>query len=102
MKRFQVFMEKSDPDRDRMSGLTTYGYSTAQLLVHVLGACGDDLTRENVMRHASSIRNFAGDLALPGMAISTSPTDYRVNKQFQMMRFSGEQWSCSGRFWRTM
>jgi hypothetical protein len=48
------------------------------------------------MKQAASLKNFVGDLSLPGMSISTSPTDYRVNKQLQMMRFDGERWQLFG------
>jgi hypothetical protein len=58
--------------------------------VHILRQCGDDLTRENVMRQATSLKNFVGSLRLPGMVSNTSPTDYRINKQMQMMKFNGE------------
>jgi branched-chain amino acid transport system substrate-binding protein len=61
----------------------------AQLLVHLLERCGDDLTRENVMKEATSLKDVPGDLTLPGIAINTSPTDYRVRKQLQMMKFNG-------------
>jgi branched-chain amino acid transport system substrate-binding protein len=96
MKRYFDFMAKYYPDGDKNSNFNTYGYATAQLMVHVLKQCGDDLTRENVMKQASSIKGFATDIALPGITINTSPTDYRVNKQLQMMRFNGERWELFG------
>jgi branched-chain amino acid transport system substrate-binding protein len=64
----------------------------AQLLVHLLERCGDDLKRGNVMKQATSLKDVPGDLTLPGIAINTSPTDYRVRKQLQMMKFNGEPW----------
>ena len=78
VKRYFAFMEKYYPDGDKGSNFNTYGYSVAQLLVHVLEQCGDDLTRENVMKQATSLKDFEGDFALPGMKINTSPTDYRT------------------------
>ena len=57
---------------------------------------GDDLTRENIMRQAASLKNFVGSLSLPGMVTNTSPTDYRINKQMQMMKFNGERWELFG------
>jgi hypothetical protein len=68
----------------------------AQLRVHVLERCGDDLTRENVMKQATSLKDVPGDLTLPGIAINTSPTDYRVRKQLQMMKFNGKRWEVLG------
>jgi branched-chain amino acid transport system substrate-binding protein len=64
--------------------------------VQILKQCGDDLTRENVMKQAASLKNVELDLALPGMRINTSADDYRVNKQLQMMRFNGERWELFG------
>jgi len=96
MKRYFDFMAKYYPDGDKDSNFNTYGYSTAQLLVHVLKQCGDDLTRENVMKQAASLKDVVSDTALPGIKANTSPTDYRVNKQLQMMKFNGERWELFG------
>jgi len=96
MKTYLAFMEKYYPDGDKNSLFNTYGYSTAQLMAKVLEQCGDDLTRENVMKQATSLNKVTGDLSLPGISNSTSPTDYRVNKQLQMERFNGERWELFG------
>jgi branched-chain amino acid transport system substrate-binding protein len=96
VKRYFAFMEKYYPDGDKGSNFNTYGYSVAQLLAHVLEQCGDDLTRENVMTQAASLKDVTGDLALPGIKINTSATDYRVHKQLQMMKFNGERWEMFG------
>ncbi len=96
MKKYLDFMTKYYPDGDKESLFNTYGYSTAQLMAYVLKQCGDDLTRENVMKQATSLKNVTSDLSLPGISSSTSPTDYRVNKQLQMERFNGERWELFG------
>jgi branched-chain amino acid transport system substrate-binding protein len=96
LKKYFDFMTKYFPEGDKMNTINTYGYSTAQLLVQVLKQCGDDLTRENVMRQAASLKDVVLDLSLPGMKINTGPNDYRVNKQLQMMRFTGERWEGFG------
>jgi ABC-type branched-subunit amino acid transport system substrate-binding protein len=96
LKKYFDFMAKYYPDGDKDSNFNTYGYSTAQLLVHVLQQCGDDLTRENVMKQATSLKDVVSDTALPGIKANTSPTDYRVNKQLQMMKFNGERWELFG------
>jgi branched-chain amino acid transport system substrate-binding protein len=96
LKRYFDFMAKYYPDGDKNSNFNTYGYSTAQLLVTVLQMCGDNLTHENVMKQAASLKDVTGDFSLPGMKINTSPTDYRVNKQLQMMKFNGERWELFG------
>ncbi|MGY3583169.1 hypothetical protein ACVIGB_007768 [Bradyrhizobium sp. USDA 4341] len=84
------------PDGDKSSNFNTYGYGAAQLLAHVLRQCGDDLTRDNVMKQAASLKDVVGDLALPGVKINTSPTDYRLHKRLRMMRFDGERWELFG------
>jgi hypothetical protein len=89
-------MAKNAPAEDANSGIATYGYSTAELLVQILKQCGDDLTRANIMKQATNIRDYVPDLALPGMSTSTSPGDYRINKQFQMMKFDGARWVLFG------
>jgi branched-chain amino acid transport system substrate-binding protein len=96
MKRYFDFMAKYYPDGDKNSNFNTYGYSTSQLLVHVLQQCGDDLTRENVLKQATNLKNVALDLSLPGIVGNTTPNDYRVNKQMQMMKFNGERWELFG------
>src|SRR6266478_709706 len=96
MKKYLAFMEKYYPDGDKDSSFNSYGYSTSQLMIHVLQLCGDNLTRENVMKQATSLKNVQLDLSLPGISNSTSPTDYRVNKQLQMERFNGERWELFG------
>ena len=96
MQRYLGFMEKYFPDGDKTSNLNVYGYITAQLLVHVLRQCGDDLTRDNVLKQATHLDHVALDLLLPGITVSTTPTDYRVNKQLQMARFDGERWQPFG------
>src|SRR6202163_4799978 len=96
MKKYFAFMAKYFPEGDKDSSFNTYGYSTTQLLIEVLTRCCDDLTRENVMKQATSLKNVHLDLSLPGIVGSTSPTDYRVNKQLQMMKFNGERWELFG------
>ena len=96
MQRYLDFMQKYYPDGDKASNLNVYGYITAQLLVQVLKQCGDELTRENVLKQATSLHNVELDLLLPGISVSTSPTDYRVNKQLQMVKFDGEHWQAFG------
>jgi branched-chain amino acid transport system substrate-binding protein len=65
-------------------------------MVKVLEMCGDDLTRENVMKQATNFKDVVLDLTLPGMSINTAPIDYRIYKQVQMARFDGERWVLFG------
>ena len=96
LKKYYDFMAKYYPDGDKNSIFNTYGYSASQLLIHVLKQCGDDLTRENVLKQAASLKNVQLDLALPGIVNNTTPNDYRVNKQLRMMKFNGERWELFG------
>jgi branched-chain amino acid transport system substrate-binding protein len=85
-----AFMDKYLPDGDKTSTFSIYGYATAQTLVQVLRQCGDELTRENVMKQAANLRDFEIGVLLPGIKINTSPTDYFPIEQMQMSRFNGE------------
>jgi branched-chain amino acid transport system substrate-binding protein len=96
IKEWAAFMDKYFPDGDKTSSFTVYGYAVGETLVHVLKQCGDDLTRENVMKQAASIQNFTFGLLLPGMAVNTSPNDYFPLKQMQMERFNGERYEPFG------
>jgi ABC-type branched-subunit amino acid transport system substrate-binding protein len=96
VKAYFAFMEKYYPEGDKLNTVNVYGYAVAELLVHILRQGGDDVSRENIMRQATNIKGFVGSLALPGISVNTSPNDYRVNKQMQMMRFNGERWDLFG------
>jgi branched-chain amino acid transport system substrate-binding protein len=96
MMKWRAFMDKYYPAGDKNSSLNTSGYGIAQLLEVVLRNCGDNLTRENVMKHATSLKDVQLDISLPGTVMNTSPTDYRVVKQLQTMRFKGERWEGFG------
>ncbi len=96
MKKYYAFMDKYYPEGDKYSSFNSYGYSAAQAMENVLKLAGDNLTRDNVMKVATNLKDFKGDLTLPGMSMSTTPTDYRANKQFKMMRFNGEKWDLFG------
>jgi len=96
MKKFLAFLEKYDPDANKLDGSVVYGYGAAQTMVKVLQMCGDNLTRENVMKQAASLKGFAPDTLLPGVTINTSPTDFAPIDQLQMMRFKGEKWELFG------
>ena len=96
LKEWNAFMDKYFPDGDRSSNFTVYGYATSQTLVQVLKQCGDDLSRENVMRQAASLKNLAIGALLPGIVVNTSLTDFFPIEQMQMMRFNGERWELFG------
>ncbi|MGL4262049.1 MAG: ABC transporter substrate-binding protein, partial [Afipia sp.] len=74
----------------------TQGYVMAQTMVQVLKQAGDDLTRDNVMRQASNIRNFEIDMLMPGIRVNTSPDDLAPIKSMQLRRLVGERWQPFG------
>jgi branched-chain amino acid transport system substrate-binding protein len=96
MKKLYAFLEKYYPEANKLDGSVVYGYGVAQTLVKVLEMCGDDLTRENVMKQAASLKDFTPDTLLPGVKINTSATDFAPIEQLQMMRFKGEKWDLFG------
>ena len=96
MKKFFAFLEKYYPDANRLDGSVVYGYGVAQTMVKVLEMCGDNLTRENVMKQAANLKDFVPDTLLPGIMINTSPTDFAPIEQLQMIRFKGEKWDLFG------
>ena len=96
IKEWLVFMEKYFPEGDKTNNNNVYGYATAKTMVQVLKQCGDDLTRENIMRQAASLKDFTVDVLLPGIKINTSPNDFFPIEQMQLMRFNGEAWELFG------
>ena len=92
MRAWRAFMKKYYPDGDLTDWYNVYAYAVAQTLVQVFTQCADDLTRENVMKQAASLKNVELPLLLPGIRINTSPADYRVIRQVQLQRFDGKQW----------
>jgi len=95
-KEWLAFMEKYYPDGDKTSTFTVYGYLAAKTLIAVLKQSGDNLTRENVMKQAASLKNLELDMLLPGSRINTGPNDFAPIKQMQMERFNGERWELFG------
>jgi branched-chain amino acid transport system substrate-binding protein len=95
MNEWRAFMTKWYPEGDQTDSATTFGYGVAKGLEQVLKQCGDDLTRENVMKQAANL-NFEIGVYLPGTRIKTSPTDFAPLEQLQMMRFKGESWELFG------
>jgi ABC-type branched-subunit amino acid transport system substrate-binding protein len=96
MKNWRAFMDKWNPDADKANANNTYAYVQSQALIQVLKQCGDDLTRENVMKQAANLKDFSSDMLLPGITVNTSPDDYFPIEQMQLMRFNGESWELFG------
>jgi branched-chain amino acid transport system substrate-binding protein len=96
MKAFLAFLAKDFPEGNKLDANIIVGYGAAQTMVKVLQMCGDDLTRENVMKQAASLKDFRTEILLPGIKINTSATDFAPISQLQLMRFNGEKWDLFG------
>ena len=95
-KEWLAWMKKYNTSGNIADANNVAGYSYTQTMVAVLKACGDNLTRENVMKQAASIHNLTQPMLLPGITISTSPTDFAPVKQMQMAKFDGTTWQLFG------
>ena len=95
-------MKKYNTSGNLSDIFTVYGYSAAQTMVALLKQCGDNLTRENVMKQAASIHYLNLPMVLPGITVSASTDDFAPIKQMQLMKFDGTTWRLFGRdlgFW---
>jgi ABC-type branched-subunit amino acid transport system substrate-binding protein len=98
---YLAFMQKYYPEADPFDGINLYGYTVALTFVEILKRCGDDLTRANLMRQATSLEDVTNPMLLPGIKLNTSATDYHPIEQMQMMRFDGTRWVGFGRLIET-
>ncbi|MGB3865130.1 MAG: ABC transporter substrate-binding protein [Xanthobacteraceae bacterium] len=96
VKEFLTFMDKYYPEGDRTNYFAAISFMASQLLQKVLEQCGDDLSRENVMKQATNLKGISLGMLLPGITINTSPTNYFPISQMQMIRFNGEGWDPVG------
>jgi branched-chain amino acid transport system substrate-binding protein len=96
MKNFDAFLAEYYPEGNRADSSVMYGYNVVRTMVAVLKQCGDNLTRENIMKQAANIHDLEIDTLLPGIKINTNPTDYAPIEQLQLMRFKGERWDLFG------
>ncbi len=96
VKRWESFMKKYYPAGDLNDVSNLYGYTVARTLEQVLKQCGDNLTRENVMKQAASMKGQYIDTLLPGITITTSDSDYAPIESVQMQRFNGKRWERFG------
>src|SRR6201999_483414 len=96
MKEFYAFMAKDFPEGDKLDQGTVVGYGVSQTLVQVLKQCGDNLTRENIMKQAANLRDFRTEVLLPGIKINTSPASFAPVSQLQLMKLKGEKWEMFG------
>ncbi|MBR0847664.1 ABC transporter substrate-binding protein [Bradyrhizobium diazoefficiens] len=96
MKDWFIFMDRYHQVESTNSSAALYGYAAAEALTQVLKRCGDDLSRENIMRQAASLRDYKPSVALPNIRISTSPDSYLPFKQMRLVQFDGRSWQPFG------
>ena len=96
MKAWNEFLDKYYPEANRADASVMFGYTVAQGLVHVLKASGDNLTRENVMKQAASIKDLELGGLLPGIKVNTSATDFAPISSVQLIKFKGDTWERFG------
>jgi branched-chain amino acid transport system substrate-binding protein len=96
MKEFLTFLAKDFPEGDKNDQSVAVGFGVTQTVIQVLKQCGDNLTRENIMKQAASLKDFRTEMLLPGIKINTGPDDFAPIGQFQLQRFKGERWELFG------
>jgi len=96
IKEWSAFMDKYYPDGDKDDNYALYGYAAAETLVQVLSQCGGDLSRENIMKQAASLKDYRTPILLPGIAINTGPADFRPIKHMRLVQFDGNAWQPIG------
>ena len=92
MKEYFDWVQNYNPNSDGSDIFVAAGYQYAAGLVLLLRQCGDDLSRENIMRRVTSLHDFAIPLLLPGITLNTSPADYQPIKELLETRFNGKVW----------
>jgi branched-chain amino acid transport system substrate-binding protein len=96
MKQWSSFMDKYYPDGDKDDSNTVFGYAAAETLVQVLKQCGDDFSRENIMRQAEALKGYQASVSLPGITVNTGPEDFHPIKQMRLVQFDGNTWQPIG------
>jgi branched-chain amino acid transport system substrate-binding protein len=96
MKTWVAWMKKSNPEASLQDASNVFAYAVASLMHETLKKCGDNLTRENVMKQAANFQKFKLPLLLPGITVSTSPTDFYPIQAVQLAKFSKETWELFG------
>ncbi|MFN3259994.1 MAG: ABC transporter substrate-binding protein [Pikeienuella sp.] len=96
MVAWRDFMNKYHPSGDQTSSFTAYGYAVAATLEQVLKQAGDDLSRENIMKEAANLRQVRIPLLLPGVTVSTSPTDFYPIESMRLQKFNGTTYELFG------
>ncbi|WP_334516575.1 ABC transporter substrate-binding protein [Bradyrhizobium sp. AZCC 1693] len=95
-KDWQAFVEKYNRAGGKDDNAAVFGYAAAETLAQVLKQCGDDLSRENVMKQAAALKDYQGSMLLPGIKISTGPWNFRPIKHLRLIQFDGRTWQPIG------
>jgi branched-chain amino acid transport system substrate-binding protein len=93
---YRTFIKEWIPEADPDDSGAATGYNVASLLAYILRQCGDDLTRENILKVATTLKEVDLPMLLPGIRINTSPTNYQPFSKLQMQRFDGSSWALVG------
>ena len=101
LKDWGKFMDKYAKAGGKDDGAAAYGYAAAETLAQVLRQCGNDLSRENVMKQAAALKDYQASVVLPGIKISTGPRDFRPIKQLRLIQFDGRTWQSIGDVFET-
>jgi len=96
MKAWRAWMDKNMPQANKADANHIYGYAVASLMTETLKRCGNEMTRANLMKQAASFQKYRVPLLLPGITVSTSPTDFYPIQAVQLQRFKGETWELFG------
>jgi branched-chain amino acid transport system substrate-binding protein len=96
MKAWVAWMDKWMPGANKADANHVFGFAVSSLMHETLKKCGDDLTRDNVMRQAANYQKWKLPLAIPGITISTSPTDYYPIQSVKLAKFQGDTWELFG------
>jgi ABC-type branched-subunit amino acid transport system substrate-binding protein len=96
MKEWRAWMDKNMPSANKGDANHIYGYAVAALMTETLKRCGNEMTRANLMKQAASFQKYRVPLLLPGITVSTSPTDFYPIQAVQLQRFKGETWELFG------
>jgi branched-chain amino acid transport system substrate-binding protein len=96
LKAWQAFCDKYMTQKEFVDANATYAFSAASTMAQVLKQCGNDLSRDNVMKQAANVKDFEPPMVLPGMKINTSPTNFSPIRQMQLAKFDGQSWQLFG------
>jgi len=96
VKEWSAFCAKYLSQTEFIDYNAAYGYGAAGTVLQVLKQCGDDLSRENIMKQAINLKDLELPLLLPGIKVNTSPTNYSPIRQMQLAKFNGESWELFG------